>query len=326
MLSRTPLLRRRSRRLAAAAFLAVAALPSATTAATTEHVRVASGRDTLAVTVTRPAPGNHPTVVVAPGLGTLYEGNPAKFGARFVDAGYTVVGFDYRHFGDSTGSPRRLYDPKIQLADWRAVIAALPRIAGVDASNVALWGTSMAGGHVLNLAPEYPRLKAVLAQVPHLDSSIGASQRTPLQLAGLAQKITADLLNASLGRPPVTIPFIGAPGSLAMMTAPGSLEYLARVLAEPGTRYVNSTPARSALNILGYSPIKRAANSTVPTFIGAAAGDQLAPAAPARNLANRMRAEYLEVAGGHFDVYSGAPFETLVAAEIAFLRTHMPPA
>lgn len=320
------LARRRSltRVLALAAAGLVAATASAS-AVTAEQVRVPSGSGSLAVTILHPdGGGDRPTVVAASGLGGLFEGNPAKFGARFAAAGYTVVGFDYRHFGDSTGTPRRLVDPRLQIADWRAVIRALPTLPGVDEANVALWGTSMAGGHVLNLAPDYPSLKAVLSQVPYLDSSIAARQRTPQQILGLAQRITADLANAALGRPPVSIPFIGAPGSLAMMTAPGSLDYYRTTLAVPGSRYVNSTPARSALNVLGYSPITRAVNSKVPTFIAATTGDLLAPPGPARTLAERIGARYLEVPGGHFDVYTGAPFETIVSAQLAFLNERMP--
>lgn len=319
----SPLLRR-ARRAAALAAISTAVLAPAANALTIDHLRVPSGGGSLAVTVQRPDDRTHPTVIVAPGLGSLYASNPAKFGARFANAGYTVVGFDYRYFGDSTGTPRRLVDPNQQLADWRSVIAALPKIPGADPSQVALWGSSMAGGHVLSLGPEYPKLKAVLAQVPHLDASIAAKQRTSAQILQLAQKITADLANAAFGLPPVTIPFIGAPGSTAMMTAPGALEYYNSTLNVPGSDYVNSTPARSALNVLGYSPIKVAAKSTVPTFIAAATDDQLAPAAPARELAAKMGATYLEVPGSHFDVYSDPDFTTIVDAEIAFLHKHMP--
>lgn len=312
-------------RLLALSSVALTTTAASASAVTTESLRVPSGSGSLAVTILHPdGGGDRPTVVAASGLGSLFEGNPVKFGSRFAAAGYTVVGFDYRHFGDSTGTPRRLVDPRLQIADWRAVIRALPTLPGVDEANVALWGTSMAGGHVLNIAPDYPQLKAVLSQVPYLDSSIAARQRTPQQILGLAQKITADLANAAFGRPPVSIPFIGAPGSLAMMTAPGSLEYYRATLAVPGSRYVNSTPARSALNVLGYSPITRAVNSKVPTHIAAAAGDLLAPPNPARSLASRIGAQYLEVPGGHFDVYAGAPFETIVSAQLAFLRERMP--
>ncbi len=305
------------------AVLCLMAPAAAVAAPTTEHVRIPSGRETLDVTIISPGPGDHPTVVAAAGLGGLFEGNPTKYATRFVAAGYTVVGFDYRYFGSSTGSPRRLVDLKAQVADWRAVIGKLNTFPSVDESRVGLWGTSMAGGHVLNIACDYPWLRAVVAQVPHLDASLAARQLTAPTLLGIAAKVTADLANAALGRPSVNIPFAGKPGTAAMMTAPGAWESAQRSLAEPGTRYVNSTPARSALNVLGYSPIKRAGAITSPTFIGAATGDRVAPAAPARALAAKLGAEYVEVEGEHFEVYSGAAFERLVATETAFLDAHL---
>jgi hypothetical protein len=43
----------------------------------------------------------------------------APFAQRFAAAGYYALVFDYRHFGDSDGEPRRLLDIKRQLQDWR---------------------------------------------------------------------------------------------------------------------------------------------------------------------------------------------------------------
>lgn len=317
-------LRSRLFRAAGASLLAAVALavPQAATAAT-EHVAIPSGREQLDVTVLTPGPGDHPTVVAAAGLGGLFEGNPLKFATRFVAAGYTVVGFDYRYFGSSTGVPRRLVDLRAQVADWRAVIGRLDELPGVDESRVALWGTSMAGGHVLNIARDYPELRAVVAQVPHLDASLAARQLTPPTLLGIAAKVTADLANAALGRPSVNIPFAGRPNTTAMMTAPGAFENAQSNLAVPGTRYVNSTPARSALNVLGYSPIRRATAITSPTYIAAASGDRVAPAAPARHLADKLGATYVEVDGEHFGVYAGPVFEELVASQLAFLDAHL---
>lgn len=318
-------LERRLRRASGTLCLAIALVTPAAAAAVpqTEHLRIPSGRETLDVTLLTPGPGDHPTVVAAAGLGGLFEGNPSKFAARFVAAGYTVVGLDYRYFGSSTGSPRRLVDLKAQVADWRAVIGQLGTIPGVDETHVALWGTSMSGGHVLNIARDYPWLKAVVAQVPHLDSSLAARQLTAPTLLGIAGKVTADLTNAALGLPPVTIPFAGRPNTAAMMTAPGAWENAQANLAVPGTRYVNSTPARSALSVLGYSPIKRATAITSPTYIAAATGDRVAPAAPARRLAARLGAEYVEVAGDHFGVYSGDNFERIATTETQFLDAHL---
>lgn len=291
-------------------------------AATTEKASIPIEGGHLDATISRPGPGTHPAVVMAPGLGGLYEGNPAKFAARFVDAGMTVVGFNYRHFGTSTGKPRRLVDLRKQLRDWRAAITYTQQLAGVDHERIALWGTSMSGGHVLFLGAEHPELKAVVAQVPHLDGRGAAARQNPKTLLGITAATTLDLASAAVGGTPVEIPFIGKPGSTALMTAPGAWEYYqSTLLGSPG--YVNRTPARASLNVTRYSPILQASASTVPTQITVATGDKVAPPQFGRLLAKRLHADFLEVPTQHFGVYSGAIFEEIVARQTSFLRTRL---
>lgn len=303
----------------AVALLLAPSPASATVTVEQASIPVEGGR--LAATISRPGPGTHPAVIVAAGLGGLYSGNPSKYAARFVDAGMTVVGFDYRHFGASTGTPKRLIDLRKQRRDWRAAIAFTKQLAGVDGSRIALWGTSMSGGHVLFLGTEYPELKAVVSQVPHMDGRGAAARQHPVTLAGIASLTALDLVSAAVGGSPVQIPLIGRPGTAALMTAPGAWEYAQTTLV--GTGWVNATPARASLNVAGYSPVLQARASKVPTQIMVATGDEVAPAEPARRLAATLGADFLAVDTDHFGVYSGPIFETMVTRQIAFLRDRL---
>lgn len=308
--------------LVLAVFALLSLVPAAASAAVTvEKASIPIEGGYLDATISRPGPGTYPAVIVAAGLGGLYSGNPAKYGARFVEAGMTVVGFDYRHFGASTGKPKRLIDLRKQRRDWRAAIAFIKRLAGVDSSRIALWGTSMSGGHVLFLGAEYPELKAVVAQVPHMDGRGAAARQNPVTLAGIAALTALDLASAAVGGSPVQVPLIGRPGTAALMTAPGAWEYAQRTLV--GTGWVNATPARASLNVSGYSPVLQARASRVPTQIMVATGDEVAPPAPARQLARTLNADFLEVDTDHFGVYSGPIFETMIARQIDFLRTRL---
>ena len=56
--------------------------------------------------------------------------------------------FDYRSFGLSAGEPRQVVSVRRQLADIRAAIAYLRSRPEVDPDRVALWGSSLGGGHV----------------------------------------------------------------------------------------------------------------------------------------------------------------------------------
>ena len=62
------------------------------------------------------------TVICAPGFGALWQfGNSSAISA-FQKAGYAVLAFNYRGFGDSEGLPRQFINPNEQLDDWLAAI------------------------------------------------------------------------------------------------------------------------------------------------------------------------------------------------------------
>jgi len=52
------------------------------------------------------------------------------------------------------------------LEDWRAAIRFARGLKGVDAGRIALWGSSLGGGHAVSAASEDPRVAAVVAQIP----------------------------------------------------------------------------------------------------------------------------------------------------------------
>lgn len=98
---------------------------------------------------------------------------------RFARAGYFVLVFDYRGWGDSEGRTvrdaastaegkrelREVVDPMDQATD---VMNALHWVMGeplVDSARVGLWGTSFSGGLVVYVAARDPRVKAIVSQV-----------------------------------------------------------------------------------------------------------------------------------------------------------------
>ena len=63
-----------------------------------------------------------PCVVMAHGTTGTVDFGLTRYARRFAEAGFAVVGFDYRHFGRSEGRPRQLIRVSEQLADWRAAV------------------------------------------------------------------------------------------------------------------------------------------------------------------------------------------------------------
>ncbi|MDP6581222.1 MAG: alpha/beta fold hydrolase [Vicinamibacterales bacterium] len=136
-----------------------------------------------------------PTIIMAHGWG----GTAAGFRRDAIDlatAGYLVITFDYRGWGESaarlvlTGpSPitpesgrnqtftaevrevREYIDPIEQTADWFNVIDWAAGEPMVDTNRIGIRGSSYSGGHVFYVAAHEPRIKAVVSQVGGFDSS-----------------------------------------------------------------------------------------------------------------------------------------------------------
>src|SRR6476661_499112 len=80
-----------------------------------------------------------------------------------------VMAFDFRRLGESGGSPRQVVRIDDQLDDYRAAIAFAATLPEVDPTKIAIWGFSLAGGHVLRVAAREPGLAAAIAQAPLVD-------------------------------------------------------------------------------------------------------------------------------------------------------------
>src|SRR4051812_11102233 len=128
------------------------------------------------------AAGPVPLIVLTHGLGGLYEMRFAAYAHRFAEAGYAALTFDYRYFGRSEGRPRHLLERDEQQRDIEAAIAFGKTLEGVDASRVILWGTSLAGGHVIDVASRRSDLAAAIIQCPFTD---GFASSRALSLASI---------------------------------------------------------------------------------------------------------------------------------------------
>jgi dienelactone hydrolase len=131
-----------------------------------------------------------PTIIMAHGWG----GTAANFRRDAIDlagAGYLVITFDYRGWGQSDGriiltvppdkkdgrrftaqvlELREYIDPIEQTTDWFNVINWAMAEPMVDKNRIGLRGSSYSGGHVFYVAAHDPRVKAIVSQVGAFDS------------------------------------------------------------------------------------------------------------------------------------------------------------
>jgi dienelactone hydrolase len=262
-----------------------------------------------------------PVVVLAHGLGCLKEMRLDAYCERFAQAGFAALAFDYRYFGDSGGEPRQLLDVERQLEDWAAALAYVRGLPDVDSDRVAIWGTSLAGGHVIEVAARDGRVAAVVSQCPFADGAASVLAMDPRSSAQVTLLAMRDQVSRLRRKPPVMVKLIGPPGSAALMTAPD---------AEPGIRaiapskYVNAVAARVGLQIPLYRPGRAASRVNAPHLYCICDHDSVAPAKSAHSAAsNAPRAEVRTYPIGHFDIYVGEPFEQAVADQTDFLVRHV---
>ncbi len=275
----------------------------------------------------RPA-GPAPVIVMAHGFGSVRALRLYAYAERFAAAGYTVVVFDYRGFGDSEGEPRQLLDISMQHQDWRSALAFARTLEDVDADRVVAWGTSFAGGHVLTLAGQGEPLAAVIAQVPHV-SGPAAVRATGLKAsARLLPAAVRDQVRAVRRREPVYVDLVGQPGRTAVMTSPDAASALERLTNDSGIErgaYREDVAARIALRIGFYSPGRRASRITCPVLVQIAQHDAITPRAVAEKAAARIPQSTVHVYDcGHFDPYVEPNFGRVIDDQLAFLQAHVP--
>ena len=167
-------------------------------------------------------------VIMAGGFAVTKEAATDLFAKRFHDAGFDVLAFDYRRLGESGGRPRQVVRIREQLADWRAAIGFAAGLPGVDPARLAIWGFSLAGGHVFRVAARNAELAAAIAQTPNADGQAAARNaarhQKPLALLRLTGRGVLDALGGLAGRRPRLVPLAGEPGTVAVLTTPDSVD------------------------------------------------------------------------------------------------------
>ncbi len=133
----------------------------------------------------------------------------------------------------------------------------------------------------------------------------------------------ADAAGARFGRPPRLVPLAGPLGSGAVVSGPGALEGLARLVPE-GVTWRNEVAPRVVLQMAKDRPMKDASRITAPLLVCVATHDRITPPGPARQVAaDAPRGELREYDTDHMDAYHPPWRERIVADQIEFLTVHL---
>lgn len=263
----------------------------------------------------------HPCIVIAHGIGAIRQVRLAAYAERFVQAGYAVLTFDYRHWGTSEGQPRFLCSIPRQHADIHAAIDWVRQNPQLDSERVALFGTSFGGGHAVAVAATRSDLVAVIAQCAVVDCLATALRSPPLLAFKWGVAGTIDAARALAGRPPKYMKLAGQPGEVALMSEAGAEDAYLSMIGGPSP-WQNRIAARIVLALPFYRPISKAASIRAPLLMVICNRDEVCPpsaAAKVGRLAPRGRAAHFD--SGHFDIYFGALFDGATKAMLEFLAS-----
>jgi acetyl esterase/lipase len=269
-----------------------------------------------------------PCIVMASGLGGTKDMGLDAYARRFQDAGFAVFVFDYRYFGESKVEPRQLIWIPHQLEDWATAIQYARSLTTVDPTRIALWGTSLSGGHVVTIAARDKQIACVVAQCPGMDGRAFAEMAFERQPIGYTLRMLMhgqrDLVRSWLGLPPHKVPIVGKPGSIALMTASNAYDAFVQLAPK---NFVNEACARIIIRGDKYRPIKYAQDVRCPVLLQICEKDELVSVESIEET-GRILGQYAEIRRypiGHFDVYFGKNLETSINDQIEFYRKHLRP-
>jgi uncharacterized protein len=271
-------------------------------------------------------PGGRPCVVMATGMGGTKDSALLPFAEAFASAGLDALAIDYRGFGTSGGEPRQDAWPPRHRQDVGAAVTFARGLDGIDPARIVLWGWSWGTGHSLYVASEDAQgVAAMILVTPVMDAPATMRHLQAQTSAGALARLTAeaarDRIARARGRPPVMIPLVGPPGSVAALT---TVESEAGYKALAGPSWRNEVAARVAFGPWVNHVIGRADRIGCPILVQTGDSDTIAhpDTGPKLVWKAKGRAELREYPGGHFDLL-GEQAPRVIEHELHFLRRRL---
>jgi fermentation-respiration switch protein FrsA (DUF1100 family) len=267
-----------------------------------------------------------PCIIMGHGFGGTKDMGLESYAIRYQEAGFAVLIFDYRYFGESDGEPRQLIWIPYQLEDWSAAITYARNLKEINPAKIALWGTSMSGGHVIVTAAKDNKIACVVAQCPGLDGRASAEMLLKGVSIGYALRMIMhgqrDYFRSWFGLSPHKIPIVGKPGSIACLTTPDAYSGYRKFAPD---NFINEVCARILLRADKYRPVRQAKNVRCPVLLQICERDSIIPKSAAEETEKQLGkyAEAIYYPIGHFDIYIGDNFEKAVSDQLEFFKKHL---
>jgi dipeptidyl aminopeptidase/acylaminoacyl peptidase len=253
------------------------------------------------------------------GVRTLYLPDTAQ---ALTEAGYVVLTFDYKGWGDSDGPKSRL-SPYGRVIDSQSALTFLGAQPMVAADRLGIYGTSYGGATVVWTAAVDPRVKAVVSVV-----GIGhgrrwmRSVRHPDEFADLLALSEADRIRRVMsGKSEFG-------DRNAILRPDRQSAELATAARRGNPAAVGQIPLEFIDDTLGFHPewiVDRIAPR--PVLFITTDDDRLVPPDESESLyakAGEPKKLVVLKGWGHYEVYTGEAFRQVIEATLAWYRTYLP--
>jgi uncharacterized protein len=194
-------------------------------------------------------------IIMAHGFSAVKENYLANFAEKFEGAGFVVLVFDYRFFGDSEGEPRGHLIPAEQHKEYRNAITWISQRPEVEPERIGIWGSSYSGGHVLYLASFDKRIKAAVSQAPLVNGWQKAQRlMRPNVFEGFLWALAQDRAQRYTGGESAKIPVVAPGGEPSALPTPESHEWFTHAGNTVAPNWRNELSLESMEAFLEYDP------------------------------------------------------------------------
>lgn len=257
-----------------------------------------------------------PAIIVNSGYTGLNAIYPRLFAQALTQAGYTVLGFDFRGCGESEGVRGRFILEE-QVRDIQHALAFLKEQDTVDNDRIGIIGWGMAGGLVVDVASKEPEVKAVAALNGFFDGKAFYRYAFPGNaFAELERRIVKERAHRVVtGELTFTNPFEGYP------LDPDTADVVNDRLL-PVKNYEITVSFEIAGSIMGFNALERVDRLDCPLFVAHGEDNRLHPIEQSKRLYEMATVpkHFYTIDGKHNDfmTYGHPGFQELARELIAW--------
>ena len=294
-----------------------------------ERVEFESEGATLRGRLYRPAKatGDAPVVVMAHGFSVLASWL-TDLANDLAQAGFAVLVFDHRNFGESDGEPRFGFDNLLQIRGYRDAISFAASQSGIDKQRIAVFGQSASSLVAQFIGVFDDRVRAVIAHTPVCGNSTTKFDESPEKFEWLRQNWSGlDLSTVPVRELAVRMSRLHEGEGPVIVDGGAAVGYVTRMRKKYDSEWSNQVfILQRKLDAQFNEQRLPAKYLKVPTLFVIATDDEV----PMCDLSTNRRCfdliqapkQLLEITGGHFGLayHQTEPYRQALSADIEFLR------